>query len=95
MVILGILSGCRSARDLERFAKLPHPALCAALDLMLSKAPCDSRFLNLFERVEIEELFRLLRELMLAQIAHQKKNFDQLICDGKTLRGSTTQLDGA
>ncbi len=37
MAILGILSSCRSARDLE-----------------LPKAPCDSTFLDLFGRVELE-----------------------------------------
>jgi hypothetical protein len=31
MAILGILSGCRSARDLERFAKRHHQAFGAAL----------------------------------------------------------------
>jgi len=41
------------------------------LDLELPKAPCDSTFLYLFERVEIVELFGLLREWMLAQIADQ------------------------
>ena len=94
MAILGILSGCRSDRDLERFAKRHHQAFAAALDLELSKTPCDSTFLYLFERVELEELFGLLREWMLAQIADQNKDFDQLICDGKTLRGSAAQLDG-
>jgi len=43
----------------------------------------------------MEALFGLLREWMLAQIADQNKNFDQLICDSKTLRGSDAQLDGA
>ena len=84
IAILGILSGCRSARDLERFARRHHQAFGAALDLELSKAPRDSTFLYLFERVEIEELFGLLREWMLGQIANQDKDFDQLICDGKT-----------
>jgi len=95
MAILAILSGCRSARDLERFAKRHLQAFGAALDLELPKAPCDSTFLYLFERVDIEQLFSLLREWMLAQIADQNKDFDQLICDGKTLRGSAAQLDGA
>jgi len=95
MAILGILSGCRSARDLERFAKRHHQAFGAALDLELPKAPCDSTFLYLFERVELEQLFGLLRQWMLAQIADQDKDVDQLICDGKTLRGSAAQLDGA
>jgi transposase InsO family protein len=40
-------------------------------------------------------LFALLREWMIAQIADQDKDFDQLICDGKTLRGSAAQPDGA
>ena len=49
MAILGILSGCRSASDLES-----------------NKAPCDSTSLYLFEKVELEEIFWLLRQWMLA-----------------------------
>lgn len=73
MTILGILSGCRSARDLERFAKRHHQALGAALGLELPNAPCDSTFLYLFERVELEQLIGLLRQWMLAQIADQTR----------------------
>ncbi len=61
----------------------------------MSKAPCDSTFLYLFEREELDQLFGLLRVWMLAQIADLDKDFDQLICDGKTLRGSAPQPDGA
>ena len=95
MAILGILSGSQSAGDLERFAKRHHQAFGAALDLELPKAPYNSTFLYLFERVELEQLFGLLRQWMLAQIADQDKDVDQLICDGKTLRGSAAQPDGA
>ena len=42
MAILGILSGCRSARDLERFAKRHHHAFGAALDL--ERIPIDPRW---------------------------------------------------
>jgi hypothetical protein len=84
MAILGILSGCRSAMDLERFAKRHHRAFGAALGLELPKAPCNSTFLYLFERVELEQHFGLLREWMLAHIEDQNKDFDQLICDSKT-----------
>jgi len=35
MAILGILSGCRSARNLERFAKRHNQAFSAAPDLEL------------------------------------------------------------
>ena len=44
--------------------------------------------------MEIEDLFGLLREWMLSQIAVQNKDFDQLIWDGKALRGSAARLDG-
>ena len=94
MAILGILSGCRSARDLERFAKRHHQAFAAALDVDMPKAPCDSTFLYLFERVELEKLCGLLRQWMLAQIADQDREVEQLICDGKTLRESAAQPDG-
>ena len=39
MAILGILSGCRSARDLERFAKRHHQAFGSALFSGAHKAP--------------------------------------------------------
>jgi hypothetical protein len=94
MAVLDILSGCRSPSDLARFAKRHHQAFSSAFDLQLSKAPCHTTFLNLFERVELEQLFGLLREWMPAQIAHQDKDVEQIICDGKTLRGSAAQPGG-
>jgi len=39
MAILGIISGCRSARDLERFAKRHHQAYGTALGLELPNGP--------------------------------------------------------
>ena len=87
MAILGILSDCRSARDLERFAHRHRQAFNQALGLDLSGSPCDHSFLYLFERVGLDSLFGMLRQWMLAQIADQNRALDQLICDGKTLRG--------
>ena len=86
LAILGILSGCRSARDLERFARRHRVAFNAALGLELRGAPTDSTFLYLFERVDLQSLFTMLRQWMLAQVAEQDRELDQLICDGKTLR---------
>ena len=73
IAILGILSGCSSARDPERFAKWHHQTFGAALDLELPYAPDGSAFLYLFESVESNELFGLVREWILAQIANQNK----------------------
>jgi len=69
MATVGTLSRCRSARVQERFAKRHHPAFIAAVDLEQPKAPCDSNFLYLFERVELEQLVGLRRQWMLAKNA--------------------------
>lgn len=61
----------------------------------MPKAPRDSTFLYLFERVELEQLFGLLREWILVQIGDQNKDFRQLLYDRKTLQGSAATLDGA
>jgi hypothetical protein len=78
----------------ERFARRHRQAFNQILGLDLSGAPCDSTFLYLFERVDQGDLFGMLRQWMLAQIADQNRDFDQLIFDGKTLRGSANQPDG-
>jgi hypothetical protein len=41
MAFLGILSDCRSARDLKRFARRHRQAFNQALGLVFSGAPCD------------------------------------------------------
>lgn len=61
MAILRILSGCCSTRDLERFAKRHRQVFSTALGLELQNAPCDSTFLYLLERIELEQLFSLLK----------------------------------
>jgi len=40
-------------------------------------------------------MFAMLRQWMLAQIAEQDRELDQLICDGKPLRGSASQPEGS
>ncbi|MCP9835637.1 MULTISPECIES: transposase family protein [unclassified Cyanobium] len=95
VAILGILSGCRSARDLERFARRHREAFNTALGLELRGTPTDSTFLYLLERVDLQSMFAMLRQWMLAQIAEQDRELDQLICDGKTLRGSASQPEGS
>jgi hypothetical protein len=49
LAILGILSGCHSTRDLERFASRHRMAFNGALDVELRGAPTDSTFLYLYE----------------------------------------------
>ncbi|MCP9832430.1 hypothetical protein KBY80_13705 [Synechococcus sp. JJ3a-Johnson] len=60
-----------------------------------AEARYDSTFLYLFEPVELELLFGLLREWILVHIGDQNKDFKQLLCDSKTLQESAARLDGA
>jgi hypothetical protein len=48
LLLISILSGCRSARDLERFAKRHHQACSAALGLEFPNAPCAPPFSTCF-----------------------------------------------
>jgi hypothetical protein len=47
VAVLGILSGCRSSRDLEAFARRHREALNQALNLDFKRWPSDATFLYL------------------------------------------------
>jgi hypothetical protein len=88
VAVLGILSGCQSLRDLERFAIRHHVALTTGLGLELRRPPSDSSFRYFFLQVDVEALCGAIRDWTIAQIPGGATDLDQLICDGKTLRGS-------
>jgi hypothetical protein len=94
VAVLGILSGCQSLRDLERFAIRHHAALIQALGLELRRPPTDSTFRYLFLQVDVAEICRQMKAWMLAQIPDGAGALDQLVCDGKTLRGSIESTAG-
>ena len=52
VAVLGILSGCRSSRDLEAFAKRHRGALNQALGLDFKRWPSDATFLYLYRFAE-------------------------------------------
>ena len=88
VAVLGILSHCQSLRDLERFAIRHHSVLTAALGLELRRPPSDSAFRYFFQHVDMAALCTAIRDWTIAQIPGGTADLDQLICDGKTLRGS-------
>ena len=55
VAVLGILSGCRSSRDLEAFAKRNREALNQALGLNFKRWPSDATFLYLFNKAHLQE----------------------------------------
>ena len=94
MAVLGILSRCQSLRHLERFAIRHHCVLTEALGLELQRPPSDSAFRYFFRQVDVAALCTAIRDWTIAQIPGGAADLDQLVCDGKTLRGSIEPTAG-
>jgi hypothetical protein len=93
VAVLGILSGCRSSRDLEAFAKRHREALNQALGLDFKRWPSDATFLYLFNKAHLQDFSEVLQAWMISQIPGGAEGLDQLVCDGKTLRGSAIETE--
>ena len=91
--VLGILSGCRSSRDLEAFARRHREVLNEALGLDFKRWPSDATFLYLFNKAHLHEFGQVLQAWMVSQIPGGADGLDQLVCDGKTLRGSAIETE--
>ena len=94
VAVLGILSGCESLRDLERFSRRHHAVLSEQLGLALRRPPSDSAFRYFFLHVDVVALCAAIRDWTIAQIPGGAADIDQLVCDGKTLRGSIEPTAG-
>ncbi len=68
MAVLGILSGCRSSRDLEAFARRHREALTQALGLNFKRWPSDATFHYLFNKAHLQEFGQVLQVWMVSQI---------------------------
>ena len=95
VAVLGILSRCQSLRDLERFAIRHHSVLTKSLGLKLRRPPSDSAFRYFFRQVDVAALCTAIRDWTIAQIPGGAGDLDQLVCDGKTLRGSIEPTAGS
>ena len=80
VAVLGILSGCQSLRDLERFAIRHHTDLTQALGLELRRPPADSTFRYFFLQLDVEVLCAAIRDWTIAQIPGGAAELDQLVC---------------
>jgi hypothetical protein len=101
VTVLGILSDCRSSRDLEAFAKRHREALNQTLGLNFKRWATDATFLYLFNKVHLEQFGEVLQSWMISEIPGGAKALDQLVCVapgfreavGKTLRGSAIETE--
>ena len=90
VAVLGILSGCRSSRDLEAFAKRHRKALNQALGLDFKRWPSDATFLYLFNKAHLQQFGEVLQAWMISQIPGGTEGLDQLVCDGFTFCATCT-----
>ena len=88
VAVLGALSGCRSSRELEAIAKRHREALNQSLGFNFKRLPSDATVLYLFDKDHLQEFDAVLQAWMITQIPGGAEGLDQLVCDGKTLRGS-------
>lgn len=93
VAVLGILSGCRSSRDLEAFAKRHREDLNQALGVDFKRWPSDATFLYLFNKAHLQQFGDVLQAWMIRQIPGGAEGLEQLVCDGKTLRGSAIETE--
>lgn len=93
VAVLGILSVCRSSRDLEAFAKRHQEAFNQVLGLNFKRWPADATFLYLFNKAHLQEFGEVLQAWMISQIPGGAAGFHQLVCDGKTLKGSAVETE--
>jgi hypothetical protein len=91
VAVLWILSDCRSSRDLEALAKRHHAVPNQALGLNLKRWSTDATFLYLFNKAHLQQFGEVLQAWMISQILDGAIALDQLVCDGKTLKGSAIE----
>ena len=87
VAVLGILSGSRRSRDLEAFAKRHRQEFNQALGLDFKRWPSDATFLYLFNMAHLQTFGDVFEAWMISQIPGVAEGLEQLVCDGKSLRG--------
>jgi hypothetical protein len=93
--VQGILSGCRSSRNLEAFAKRHRGALNQVLGLNVRRWRADATFLYLFNKAHLQRFGEVLQAWMISQVPGGAEGLDQLVCDGKNLPGSAIETEDA
>lgn len=80
VAVLGILSDCRSSRDLEAFAERHREVLNQALGLNFKRWPSDATFLYLFNKTHLQQFGQVLQAWMISQIPGGATALEQLVC---------------
>jgi hypothetical protein len=74
--------------------RVPAAGGTEPLGIELKRLPSDSAFRYFFLQVDVAAVCAAIRDWTIAQIPGGAAEIDQLICDGKTLRGSIEPTSG-
>ena len=88
----GILSGCQSLWDLERFAIRHHGVLTEALGLELRRPPSDSAFRYFFHQVDVAALCIAIRDCLHRQIRCQFQGKRKIPLVARITRSATVGI---
>jgi hypothetical protein len=92
VAVHGILSDCRSSRDLESFTEQHREVLNQALGLNLKRWPSDATCLYLTNKTRLQEFGEVLQAWIISQIQCGASALELLVCDGKTLMSSAMEI---
>lgn len=91
LVIMGIMSGCRSYYALEDFGVRQYEALCEQLGLTLKRSPSDTTFRRVLQKLD----FALLAQ-QFEQWANDNMEMEPgegIAIDGKSIKSTVAQSD--
>ena len=90
LTVIAIMCGCRSYNAIAQWGRSYCPTLVKALGFRHTKTPCAATLHNLFKRLDIAELEKVLTQWVVDVLKHPPVASPKvaLAIDGRTLGGS-------
>lgn len=86
LVIMGIMSGCRSYYALEDFGVRHYEALCQKLGLTLNRLPSDTTFRRILQKLDFALLAQQFEQWAKANV--EMKLGEEIAIDGKSIKST-------
>ncbi len=93
LLIMGILSGCHSYLALEAFGQRHYPALAHQLGLDGGRAPSDTTYRRILQKLNFTHLVDLFHRWMSQSVEIAPGEW--LSIDGKSIKGTVSNFDNA
>lgn len=91
LVIMGIMSGCRSYYALEDFGVRHYQALCEQLGLKLKRLPSDTTFRRVLQKLDFTLLAQQFEQWVKDNL--ETELGEEIAIDGKSIKSTVEQSD--